>query len=416
MKKAKNTLTREARKMYRRIKRTRNRAQWVGMFYLLATIVLAALAVLPTLNIDYVNVMGSMKPVWADLDGLGANVATISRVLYVIVLLSVVINVFKSFGKMGWLYKKKASRTYGFNRNVYAMKAMEKNFSRTFGVVVVNYFLIILLNGVWGNAAWTEIGGLLDAFKANSAVLSNFYFLELTVAGITLTNALAFVVVALVFHTVLAHAAAKASLYVAQEGFGVYEEKRMIGRFAPAVRNFFQKVFAIALGVLLLETNATTATLVADALGGSVAVEIPAILDLVLVLCWMVCVAHAFNPTEFNAEGAEGKGMKNYGFFMFVAFAVSAYAYYTAFGLEFSTLSNELLLVAVTFVACLIELIVKAPRYVEEEEAEEEDEEEAEEEAEADVEAEEYTITDDVDWRYFFSEEFVGNKEPVVIK
>lgn len=410
MKKAKNTLTREARKMYRRIKRTRNKAQWVGMLYLLATIIVAALAVLPTLNIDYVNVIGNMKPVWADLDGLGANVATISRVLYVIILLGAVISVFKALGKIGALYKKKASRTYGFNRNVYAMKALEKNFSRTFGLVVINYFLIVLLNNAWGNTAWTEIGGILDALKANSAVLANFYFLDMNIAGIQLTNALAIVAVGLVFQTILAYSSAKASLFVAEEGVGVYEEKRMIGRFAPAVRNLFQKVFAIVLGVLVLETNATTATFVADALTGTVAIGISAILDVVLLLCWMVCIAHAFNPTEYNADGAQGRGMKNYGFFMFVAFAVSAYAYYTAHGTDFSALNNDLLLVAVTFVACFIELIVKSPRYVEEVETDEDDVEE-----EPAVADEELDLGDDVDWRYFFSDEFAGTKNPPLV-
>ena len=408
MKKVKHTLTKEARKMYRRVKSTRNKAQWVGMLYLLGTIVLAALAVLPTLNIDYVNVLGSMKPLWADLDGLGANVATISRVLYAIILLTVVINVFKSLGKLGWLYKRKASKTYGFNRNAYAMQDMAKYFARSFAVILINTLLIVVINGAWGNTAWTEIGGLVDALKANSTVFANFDLFG--VITLELPTILFVVAAGVVFHLILCFWGGKISMFVAEEGVGVYEEKRTLGRFAPLVRNLFQVVFVLVVGVLLLEIS-TIDAFVANALAGTINVEIPVILQLVMVLAWMICTVHAVNPTEFNVDGAEGKGMKNYGFFMFVIFGVAAYNWYNSDPNFTFALSNELLLAGVALLACLIELIVKAPRY---HEPEEEVEEEVvyDEDGNPIVVAEEPVIveTDDIDWRYFFSDEFVGGE------
>ena len=416
MKKVKNTLTKEARKMYGRVKATRNKAQWIGMFYLLGTIILAALAVLPTLNIDYVNVMGSMKPLWADIDALGANVSTISRVLYVITLLTVVINVLKSFGKLGWLYKRKASKTYGFNRNAYAMQDMAKNFAKSFAVILINTVLIVAINGAWGDAAWTEIGGLVDALKANSAVYANFDLFG--VITLELPTILFVVAAGVVFHLILCCWGGKISMFVAEEGVGVSEEKRTLGRFAPLVRNFFQVVFVIAVSVLFLEIS-TIDVFVADALAGSVNVDLAVILQLVILLAWMICTVHAVNPTEFNVDGAEGKGMKNYGFFMFVIFGVAAYNWYNSDPNFTFALTNELLLAAVALVACLIELIIKAPRYKdpEEEVAEEEAEVEYDENGNPIVVAEEPVIveTDDIDWRYFFSDEFVGGEISGVI-
>ena len=82
-------------------------------------------------------------------------------------------------------------------------------------------------------------------------------------------------------------------------------------------------------------------------------------------------------------------------------------------------MTNELLLAAVALVACLIELIIKAPRYKdpEEEVAEEEAEVEYDENGNPIVVAEEPVIveTDDIDWRYFFSDEFVGGEISGVI-
>lgn len=399
MKKAKNTLSKEARRTYRRIKSTRAKAQWVGFFYLIATIAITALAVLPTLNVDYVNVLGDGKKLWEVTGALGANVATISAVLYAIMLLTLLINVFKILGKLGWLYKRKASLTYGFNRNALAMQSMGKIFSGSFAVVIVFNFLIALLNGTYGGAK------LFDFAAFDSLLAANMFVTNLP-------NVLLIVAAGVVFHLFLGVWGGKISMFeIDEETRMVVEVKRQVGRFAAFFRNTLQVVVSLVIACLLLQVNKLDA-FVAGLLGGSVTLNIPEILQAVIVLCWLVLIVHATNTTEYNVLGAEGKGMKNFKVFIFFTLAASAALYvlggYELFKFDDVEGTNVLIIAGVSLVMFIIEILMrKAPGLPGEEE------EVTEEEAAAE-EAEEAVVSDEVDWRYFFSEEFISGGAEVV--
>lgn len=397
-KKEKLTLSKDARQMKRRIRKTRGKAQRVGFLYLIGTILLAALAVLPTLNIPGIAVMGDNTALWAELN-LGANVDTICRVLYALMLLIVVINVFKAFSKLGWLYKKKASKTYGMNRNVFAMQSLGKLFSSSLAVIIINNFLIALLSGSYA--------GALTNFDAFKAILADNMF----VAGIP--NMLIIIAVGVVFHLLCGWFGAKASLFTVEEGLGVVEQKRQVGRFASLFRNILQIVVALAIPYLVLKINVVN-DFVASTLGAEGAVapdSILAILQLVIVLCWLVLIKHATATTEYNAEGADGRGMKNFTVFIFFTLAASAAMYFMNGAIYGSfDFANEaglcaIALVGVSFVMFIIQVLMrKAPGLPEEKD------EDVPEDVELDEEGNPIPVveeTDDVDLDYFFMDSYV---------
>lgn len=398
-KKEKITLCKDARRMKRRVRKTRSKAQWVGFFYLLGTILLAALAVMPTLNIAGVNVLGDGVKLWENLN-LGANVDTISRVLYVLLLLTVVINVFKSFAQLGWLYKKKASKTFGLNRNVYAMQKMGKIFSGSFAVILIFNFLIVLLNGSYAS-------GLTD-YEAFNSVLAKNMFLGESLPEMVASNIVLIVAVGVVFHLICGWFGAKVSLFSVEEGVGIVEQKRECGRFASLFRNLFQIVVALAIPYLVLKISVLD-TFVSGALGGSMPEDIilPA-LQAVIVLCWLVLVKHATATTEFNLEGAHGAGMKNFSVFIFFTLAASAAMYfmngatYGSFDFENEKGLCALALVGVSFVMFILQVLMRKAPGTPEDKAEEIEEVEFDEDGNPIPVVEEPEDVDDVDLNSFF--------------
>lgn len=399
-KKQKLTLSKDARRMKRRIRKTRSKAQWVGFFYLIGTILLTALACLPTLNINGMGLFGmpeGTNTLFAAISG-ASTLDYVRIALYAIMILVVVINLFKSFSKLGWLYKKKASKTYGLNRNVYAMQSMGKLFSNSFAIILINNFLIVLLSGSYA-------GGLtnFDAFKD---VLINDMFINL------LPNIAFIIAVGVVFHLLCGWLGAKASLFTTEEGVGVVEQKRQVGRFASLFRNILQIVVALAIPYLVLKLNVVDA-FVGSILGtGATAPDsILAILQLVIVLCWLVLIKHATATTEYNAEGADGAGMKNFTVFIFFTLVASAAMYFmnsATYGMfDFANEAGlcAVALLGISFVMFIIQVLMrKAPGLPEEKD------EDVPEDVELDEEGNPIPVvedTDDVDVDYFFMDSYV---------
>lgn len=365
-KKEKLTLTKDARRTKRRLSKTRAKAQFVGFLYLLGTILLAALAVLPTLSgIDGVNVLGEGKKVWEDLS-LGLNLDTITRALYALMLLTVVINVFRSLAKLGWLYSKKASQTFGLNRNVFAMQKMGKYFSGSFAVIIIFNFLIVLLN------KGSFLGDGVADYNAFSGILASNMFLGDMLPEMVSANLVLIVAVGVVFHLICGWFGAKVSLFSVDEGVGIIEQRREVGRFASLIRNLLQIVVALAIPYLVLKVTVLD-TFVADMLkvvdGAAMPTDIvlPA-LQAAIVLFWMVLVKHATATTEFNLDGAKGKGMKNFTVFIFFTLAASAAMYfmngdkYGSFAFDNKEGVCALAIAGISFVMFLVQFLMrKAP-------------------------------------------------------
>ena len=304
--KVKTVPTKQSVYLKKRIAKTRSRAKFVGILYLLATMALAAAACLPLLNIgalsqlqatEFYKVFKGMK-----LDNLKTAAGIyhyVPYVLYGLLLFALLINVFKALSKLNWLFKKKASKTYGFNRNVYAMEDLSRIFSGSFAVIILINFVICVLSGL-----------PLELLK-----FENVKWLIFVLAG------------GLAVHFLCGLWGGKASLFVIHEGVGIVEQKRDCGRVAPFIRNLLQ--VAASFAMLYFFLKATTIAVCIDPLLQKGAFKeyvmnkdrmfyfIATAVQVVMIIWLMVLVKHATASTEYGIEGKHAAGMKNYRVFAF---------------------------------------------------------------------------------------------------
>ena len=408
MKTEKHKLSKDARKLKRRIKRTRAKAGWVGFFYLIGTILLAALACIPMVAVDGVKlgvgIIGE-EGFWTGFDFENIlSAGNIGGLLYALMLLAVVINVFRSFGKLGWLWNRKASKTYGYDRNVLAMQSMGKIFSGSLSCIITFNVLIVLLCS--GSAVTAK------EVLAAPSVMDKFLGMP-EVAGFTIYNIYLVLAIGLLLHFWLGFWGGKVSFFPIEEGVGVIEKKRAVGRFAALFRNILQAAAAIAIVYFLIPVSSIGA-FIAPYIGGAefTGDMIQAVLQLVILLCWLVLIKHATATTEYNLEGAEGPGMANFRVFIFFTLAASAALYFMAYSSDlfnFDDAANKstLFIVAISLVMFIIECMMrKAPGLPrEKEEAEVSEDEEGVEGGAAPVKE-----TDDLDFDFFLINGYVTDE------
>lgn len=291
-----NGLTPSALQLRKRIRRNRTRAISYGLLYLLGIIAIAFVVVVdfPPMLVHKdtpILITEIYTPLLdLDLNTVAGLTRLITCVLYTITLITVLVSVFKGCAKLGWLFKKTANETHGFNRNVYAMLDLGKFFSRSLTVVVINYFLVALL---------------AETMEFNMS----FYIM---------------LAVGLVLHFLCGLGGAKANFYDVENG-QVIEQKRVVGRFAPFCRNLLQIITVLASMFLLLSFNAkdsdgnSTNPIILPILNaieaGTIMADIMNLLWNILLIvaifgCLTVLVAHAMGITEYNIDGAEGRGMR----------------------------------------------------------------------------------------------------------
>jgi hypothetical protein len=302
--------------LVKRVKKVQGRAKFVGFLYLLGAIALAAAvvalpmlsgtvlgnAMLPVLTF-YAPIValfeGGAGSIMANLQGLTeAGVAELLvSLFYAFLLLGVVINMLRAFKKLKWLFKRRASYTNGFNRNMYAMDDLGKRFSGSFGALVNFYLLIYLLSAV------------------NAEVTVTMY-------GLITVGAAAFI------HLFAGIIGARVTLFTLDDN--VQEIRREFGVFTYFVRNLIQIAavgaivyFFLPVATLGAELPKLTQALIA--VDVAAIVNIPVLVELVAWLCIFVLVKHATASTEFNRDGIDGAGMKNFAVFsFFAAIAIAA--------------------------------------------------------------------------------------------
>ena len=326
----------------KRIAKVQGKAKFVGMLYLLATIAMLALSCFPVFTVDgtqegWLWVLTFWTPFTALMDMANLTVekvqAIIVSAIYVLILLVLLVNVFRSFSKLGWLFKKKPSKQNGHNRNAYAMEDMGKIFSSSFGAVVFWNFVIFLLT------------------QANGATVN-------------VPNVIAIPAVGLFIHFVCGHIGGNVSLFVADEDV-LTEEARECGRVAPIVRNLLQLAVVGAIGYMMILTNeigglvkAILGTPAADLMAAPMQL-LPGAVQIISLLFFAVLITHATNVTEFDSEGVEAAGMKNFRVFAFLLILTSAGAWAVKYFL-FQVWVNELLIAAaIALVAFIIEVIMR---------------------------------------------------------
>ena len=288
----------------RRVSSVHAKAEAVGIFYLIATVLIAAAAFLPILYGTSVGDMwvANFWKAFPDLVNIKTSAVAVllnagCAGLYALLLLTAVINVLRSLSRLSRLFKTKASRVNGYNRNAMAMEEMGKIYSGTYCVFIVFPFMIHLISG---------------------AGFTNFYYIA--------------IVVGLVFHFWLGLVGGNVSQFTV--GTETEEEKRTLGRIAPFFRNFAQLVFVglimyyisetnLMLNALKwLETNAFS-TLFKGAKMDLVYYGAIPFLQLLCCLWTVVLLKHATAPTEYHRDGMDAPGMKNFRVFSFLLLITS---------------------------------------------------------------------------------------------
>ncbi len=337
----------------KRIAGNRSCAKFTGIIYLLATAALAAaVCIFPLLTHELAKL--DVLNFWRIFNGTTfknlslSNTALIYEltisVLYALMLLGLAVNVLRSLGKLGWLFKKRANKTYGFNRNVYAMEDLGKIFSGSYILVLFTYFFIAVL---------------CKDFNGKTYEIDKWIMLAVLGGG-------------LFIHFFCGILGTKTRYYDLEDG-QIVEEKRIVGRFAPFFRNVLQlgAVFAIMYYFLQVTTLNTIIPELFSLSGIKALVKdlpqlITAISQVVILLCTLVLAKHATATTEYNFDGAHGAGMKNFRVFSFFTFLAAGgtllYRYLLVKGSVVDM--NLLIIAAIAFAMFVIELIMrKMPKF-----------------------------------------------------
>ncbi len=307
----------------KRVRTVQDKAKTAGMLYLLGIILMAVAGALLTLVTNTVvsgakftqfPVVNAVNAVISLFKGGIVNVIknaelfrmTFALLLYIIMMLALVINIFRALAKLGWLFKKKASYTYGFNRNMYAMDDLGKIFSGSFSALILTNLFMILFFTVQTSA------GKLDH------AITLFGYITLGVG--------------LVFHIVCGLIEGNVTLFTSGEK--IEEVDREQGLFVYFFRNLIQVVAVAVVLIFFLQASIFSATVqgAMDAIftknfgwfKQNLMILIRFAVELFAWIWVMVMVKHATASTEYNREGKYGKGMKNFTVFSLLALIFTA--------------------------------------------------------------------------------------------
>lgn len=339
------------------------RAKFVGVLYFLGTIAITVLAMLSTMIDGTVLAVAKKFPAFnvpaksfykpivrliRNLNALTADIVLDAMVgaLYAVLVLTLVINVFKALSKLGWLFKRRASYTNGFNRNMYAMDDLAKCFSSSFSAVIILYLQAYLLTA----NAETDLSVNMVGY---------------------LTLALG-----LVIHLLCGVVGGTVTLFTTADN--MEEEPREFGVFVFFVRNLVQIVATAVILYFLTPQSALNDGLkeviyhVVEEkntawLKENVKLLIPLVVEFLAWICIFVLVKHSVSDTEFNRDCLDGAGMKNFTVFslftaLFVVALIALPTLKIGAELEQEKMMALMITAAVAFVAFLFNCIVK-PRH-----------------------------------------------------
>ena len=287
----------------KRVRKIQKRAKRVGLLYLLGTIGLFAIAAcmpmlsgtaiagLPVLTfyqpiVDLFNTLLANNFSLAALQAVEVTNA-IAALLFAIMLLTMAISLLRAFGKLGWLFKRRASYSNGFNRNMYAMDDIAKCFSKSLYTLIVMTLFVYLLSG----------GAPAVQITANAYIALG---------------------VGLGIHFLCGVIGGTVTIFTFVDR--VEEETREVGLFAFFLRNLVQVAVVAAIIYFLAPASVflpTVQGILTPVLAGNMGAidfgaAIPGLVELVAWIFVAVLLGHAVAPTEYNTEGMDGPGMGNF--------------------------------------------------------------------------------------------------------
>ena len=338
----------------KRVRTIQNRAKLVGMLYLIGLLAIAALVVcFPLLKGTAITPTGKKLMVLSFYQPFitlfkggvkGLKSLTIGQVqtlcvavVYTILLLTLLIDILRSLGKLNWLFKRRASYVNGFNRNMYAMDDMGARFSWSFVCVIAAHLIIYLATA--------------------GAKLTNYAYITLGVG--------------LAIHFIAGLIGGTVTVFTTGEQ--VEEQTREHGLFVYFIRNLLQiALVAAAIFFLMKETvflakckEILELLIVKKAGFKSIKIKeyIPALVELLAWIWLVVLTVHALGATEYNRDCSRGAGMRTFTVFtLLLALTVGALVAfpYLKIGTTVAALNKNLLIVvAIAFVGFLIDCIVR---------------------------------------------------------
>ncbi len=340
--KAYETLTDATR---RRIRKAHSKIKFIGFLYLLGILALAALAFLPAVKVNgmELSITTFYTPITDVFSGNLDILNLLVAFFYTCIILTVVINVFKAFGRLGRLFKKTA-RYVRLNRNLDAMEDLAVIFSGSFGAIVNFTFLICVI--------------------ASFETILTFGYVTLGVG--------------LLFHFLCGCYGGTISTFTSRAS--IEENKRTCGLFVYFVRNFLQVLALVLICVFFMEINVLNVYL-ALLLDGDIAaltndIFVLAVfaLQFLTVIWLLVMIKHATAATEYNVWGSEGPGMLNFRVFSFFSFITMLGVGVISLVLLKDTLAiyeNSFYIAAICFIMFILDCVLRSIPHEEEEEVEE---------------------------------------------
>ncbi|MBR2320647.1 MAG: hypothetical protein IKA57_00750, partial [Clostridia bacterium] len=308
----------------KRVGTIHDRAKTAGMLYLLGIILMAAAGACLTLvtntlvsgasitELPIINAYKAISELFANrvqYFNKGYPVLwlmmLIGVLLYIVMMFALIINIFRALAKLKWLFKRKASYTYGFNRNMYAMDKLGKIFSGSFALLILTNLAMILLLTVYENG------------KVNHAV---------TLFGYVVLG------VGFIFHILCGLLEGRVTLFTM--GDKIEEIERVQGLLVYFIRNLIQ-IAVVGVAIVFLLSSSIFSGMVFE-LGNVLRTgNIKWIIENVMlvtrfaleVLAWLsiaVMIRHAVGSTEYNREGKYGKGMRNFTVFSLLTLVFTA--------------------------------------------------------------------------------------------
>ena len=326
----------------RELKNAQTKSRAVGILYVLATIVMVALACLPLLasetNEFSLGVTAFYQPILDFFSGFNFTLAFLVSALYLLMLLGLFINVIKMLKKLkllfskgrisqiryapGRIYARVEDERNSWNDNRMAMMDIGKCFSRVFAKITITHFMIALFVGE---------GVSLELFG------------------------IATLAVGLLFHFLCGVLGAKVNVFVREvgekkffkhynfnpydnnvgyrkgitvsESSRVHEDTRENGITVFFFRNLIQVVFVIALMFIahgMFALNEVVAQVLSGAMDAIMDNIIMVALQLGFLLFIAFAIRYAFGLIEYNDEGMHGVGIKRFRIISFFLMALSA--------------------------------------------------------------------------------------------
>ncbi len=327
------------------IKKMQNKAKRIGVLYFLATLLLIGLACFQSITfsgseigiLQFANGTISVSAFWQPFqrltegDFIGALKTNITAILvatlYSILLIVMLVNFIRACCRLGWLFKRRASKLYGFNRNMYAMDDLEKLFSSTLKAIVITVLFVAALV-VQFEVQWLFVGGILG--------------------------------VGVFFHFLCGLAAGNVSLFTVDGE--IVEEKRSVGRFSVFIRNLIQVAATVGFVYFFVPSCGAFTEFVNALVAESSAAQdmIWLVIRVALAVFAVVMICYSLGTTEFDARGKDKGGRGSFFWVTLLAFVLSLgaavfYAIKDKIGLD----SNLMAMAGISLTAFVLEICLR---------------------------------------------------------